>query len=166
MKKFFLLFLLVPLMSFQGIHKFYVSVTEIEYNSEAETLQIISRIFIDDLEKLLQERYSKELYLTKKEEHPSAEEFIEKYLDQKLKISVDGKSYPLHYLGKKYDNDILVLFIEVENVSALNTVTVQNEILTDIFPDQKNVVHVEKNGETKSLLLTRSNEEGSINFAK
>lgn len=166
MKKYLFLLLLLPLMSFHGLHKFYVSVTEIEYNSEAASLQIISRVFIDDMEKLLKERYSKELFLTKKEEHPSADEYLEKYLGQKLRISINGKSYPLNYLGKKYENDILVLFLEVEKVSPLQIITVQNGVLTEVFPEQKNVVHVEYEGVTKSLLLTREMESGSINFRK
>ena len=164
MKKYLFLFLLLPLMSFQGLHKFYVSVTEIEYNTEAASLQIISRVFIDDMEKLLKERYNKELFLTKDEEHPSADGFLKKYIEQKLKISVNGKAYPLNYLGKKYDNDILVLFIEAEKVPPLQSVKVQNEVLTDVFPDQKNVVHVEYKGKTQSLLLTRDKETGTVNF--
>lgn len=166
MKKFLLLFLVLPLLSFMGMHKFYVSVTDIEYNPETESLQLISRIFIDDMENLLKTRYNKELYLTKKEEHPEADAYLEKYFSQKLKIEVNGKQYPLSYLGKKYDNDILKVFIEIKNVGVPEQVLVQNEILTDLFPDQKNVVHVNLDGEIKSLLLTRSQESGLLNFSK
>lgn len=166
MKKFLLLLLVLPLLSFQGLHKFYVSVTDVEYNPETESLQLISRIFTDDMENLLKTRYNKELYLTKKEEHPEADKYLQKYLSQKLKVEVNGKLYPLKYLGKKYDNDILKLFIEIENVDYPEQVLVQNEILTDLFPDQKNVVHVELEGETKSLLLSRGNESGLLNFSK
>lgn len=166
MKRFLLLFLIIPLLSFQGMHKFYVSVTDIEYNPETKSLQLISRIFIDDMENLLKTRYSKELYLTKNEEHPEADAYLKKYLSQKLKVEVNGKTHSLKYLGKKYENDILKLFIEIENVGIPEQVLVQNEILTDLFSDQKNVVHVEVDGVTKSLLLSRSNESGLLNFSK
>jgi len=166
MKKFLLLFLTLPLLSFQGVHKFYVSVTDIEYNPETESLQLISRIFTDDMENLLKTRYSEEIYLTAKEEHPEVDSYIEKYLVGKLRVEVNGREYPLKYLGKKYDNDILKLFIEIEQVAVPQRVQVQNEILTDLFPDQKNVVHVKLNGETKSLLLSRGRESGLLNFSK
>ena len=166
MKKFLLLFLILPLLSFQGVHKFYVSVTDIEYNPETESLQLISRIFTDDMENLLKTRYSEEIYLTAKEEHPEVDSYIEKYLVGKLRVEVNGREYPLKYLGKKYDNDILKLFIEIEQVAVPQRVQVQNEILTDLFPDQKNVVHVKLNGETKSLLLSRGRESGLLNFSK
>lgn len=166
MKKYLLLFLVLPLLSFQGLHKFYVSVTNIEYNAETHSLQLISSIFTDDIENLLKTRYNQELYLNKEEEHPKVDEYLERYLTQKLKVEVNGKQYQLNYLGKKYDKDILKLFIEIENVEYPQKVLVQNEILVGLFPDQKNVVHFELNGEIKSLLLSRNQESGLLNFSK
>lgn len=167
MKKSFLLFLLLmPLLAFTGVHKFYVSLTDIEYNPETEALQIISRVFTDDIEKLLQERYDEELYLVKKDEHPQADEFLEKYVTGKLRISVNGKERKLNYLGKEYDNDQLVLYIEIENVEPVERIAVENTILTDLFPEQKNVIKVEVGGEIKSLLLGSAQERGLLNFGK
>ena len=37
-------------------HKFYLSTTEIEYKKELKTFQIITQLFIDDLELLLQQQ--------------------------------------------------------------------------------------------------------------
>lgn len=161
-----LLILTLPLFSFNVAHKFYVSVTEIEYSEENSSLQIISRIFTDDMENLLKTRYNKELKLMAKEEHPSADHYIERYISQKFKISVDGTVYTFNYLGKKYDNDQLILFIEIEEVALFSSIAIQNGILTDLFPEQKNVVHVELKGKTKSLLLSKEQERGMINFNK
>ena len=135
-----------------------------QYNEENESLQIISRVFIDDMEKLLKTRYSEELYLNKEDEHAAADDFLQKYFSDKLEISVNGKTEDFTYIGKKYENDQLVLYLEVENLKDPDQVSVRNEVLTDLFPDQKNVVHVTRNGTTKSLLLSRHNESGRINF--
>ena len=165
MKKYFLLFLfLMPLLAFTGMHKFYVSLTDVEYNPETEALQIISRVFTDDMERLLQERFDEDLYLLKKEEHPLADEFLEKYVTGKLKISVNGKERKLNYLGKEYENDQLVLYIEVEDVEPVERIAVENTILTDLFPEQKNVVKVEVGDKIKSLLLGSSQERGLLKF--
>lgn len=147
-----------------SVHKFYLSVTEIEYNPENKSLQIISRVFVDDMEKLLQERYNSELFLTKEKEHPDADAFLDKYITQRVKIAVNGEQEKLHYLGKKYDKDQLILFIEVENVPEIKNISVENKILTGLFPDQKNVVHVEFKGKTKSLLLTRDHDIDMLKF--
>lgn len=145
-------------------HKFYLSVTEIEYNSENKSLQIISRVFTDDMEAVLQERYDPEIFLNRKQEYPSADAFLEKYIEHRLKIELNGKPQKLNYLGKKYDNDQLVIFIEVENVPEIKNISVENKIFTGLFPDQKNVVHVEFNGKTKSLLLTRDKTSDLLKF--
>lgn len=166
MKKILLLIFILPLLSFQGLHKFYVSVTDINYNSESQSLQLISRIFVDDMENLLKTRYGEELYLTAQEEHPQVDLYLERYLSEKFRIRVNGKEFPLIFLGKEYDNDLLKLYIEIEQVEVPQQIEVTNAMLTELFPDQKNVVHVKLMGKTKSLLLGRGRESGVLNFSK
>ena len=43
------LILILPLFAFTTMHKYYVSVTQINYLQEKQSVQLISRIFIDDL---------------------------------------------------------------------------------------------------------------------
>lgn len=167
MKKHFLLFVaLLPLLAFNNAHKFYVSATDIEYNDKTNSLQIISHVFTDDLEKLLQERYDKELFLLKEGEHSKADGFVEKYFQDKLRISVNGKEQKLNYVGKEYDKDQLLVYLEAENVEPPTNISVENAVLTDLFPEQKNVVKVEHMDKVKSLLLTRNEVRGSLNFGK
>ena len=66
-QKAFLLLLIVPLLSF-STHKYYLSLTQIEYKSEARSLQIIINVFMDDIEIALNEKYQINLQLTSKEE--------------------------------------------------------------------------------------------------
>jgi hypothetical protein len=147
-----------------GAHEFYLSVTEIEYNNEKQSLQIITRVFIDDFEDVLNERYGADLQLSEEAEEGAVAENISKYLKQKLRLQVNGEELQLNYLGKEYDADQLILYIEVENVAPFKKIEVTNEILTDLFDDQKNVVHVKVNDKTKSLLLMRQQETEKLTF--
>jgi len=147
-----------------GAHEFYLSVTEIEYNNEEQSLQIITRVFIDDFQNVLNERYDADIQLSQEAEEGAVTEHISKYLDQKLRLKINGEELQLNYLGKEYDADQLVLYIEVENVAAFDEIEVTNEILTDLFDDQKNVVHVKVNNKTKSLLLMRQQETEKLTF--
>jgi hypothetical protein len=52
----------------------------------------------------------------------------------------------------------------VEDLAPFNKIEVTNEILTDLFDDQKNVVHVKVNDKTKSLLLMRQQETEKLTF--
>ncbi|WP_034922552.1 DUF6702 family protein [Gillisia sp. CAL575] len=158
------IFCALMLMSFSVAHKFYVSVTEIEYNEKAESLQIISRVFIDDMEDLLQTRYDSKIRLGKSNETTEASTSINKYLKQKIEIQIDGKTMEVNYIGKEYEDDMLLLYLEVSNVSSFKKIEIKNAILTDMFSEQKNLVHVNYKGSTKSLILNKAKQEDVLNF--
>lgn len=168
MKKFRkLLFLfLLPLFAFTTAHKFYVSVTTINYSEKDDALQVTTRIFIDDLEKVLEERYDIKAGLATEEESEVANEYIEKYLRTKFLIKIDGEKRDYTYLGKKYDNDVIVCYLEVPGLGLEDTksIEVQNELLTDLFEEQQNVVHLKINGKKKSFVLVRDNNKGMLNL--
>lgn len=150
--------------SFSPVHKFYVSVTEIEHNPKAESLQIISRVFTDDLENVLRKRYDDKIRLGEDVETPGVEQLFARYLDQKLGVNLDGKKHELQYIGREYDNDMVVFYIEVKNVKDFRDIKVMNTVLMDLLEDQKNLVHVEFKGKTKSLILARGKEEDILKF--
>lgn len=166
MKKTLLLLFVLALMSFSAVHKFYVSVTNINYSEEDDALQITTRVFIDDLEAVLKERYGITSSLATKTELEIADDYIEKYLRSKLVVELDGKAVNFIYLGKKYDADLAIIYIEVEQIGLkeLSSLAIYNEILTDMFDEQKNVVHFKWFDHKKSFVLTKSDAKGMLNF--
>jgi hypothetical protein len=163
-KSMFLLFL--PLIAFTTAHKFYVSVTNITYSEKDKALQITSRIFIDDLERTLEERYDVDLNIATDKESSNTTTYIEKYINTKFNVAVNGAIVPINFIGKKYDNDIVVCYIEVPNVnlSEVKSIEVTNDLLFDMYDEQKNVVHFKLNNDKKSYVLTRSNNKGMLNL--
>ncbi len=147
-----------------GTHEFYLSVTEIEYKAEKQSLQIITRVFTDDFENVLRTRYTDDIHLSENAEEGPVEEMIKKYLQQKFALKTDNKNIDFNYLGKEYEAEQVVLYVEAENVSPFKQIEVTNAILTDLFDDQKNVVHVTINGKTKSLLLHKSADKEKLIF--
>ncbi len=164
-KLFFLVSLLLVLSSFVT-HKFYVSVTQIEHNAEQESLQIISRVFIDDIEDLLQERYDSLIVLNPEEESSKAEDYLKKYFDQKLKIKVNNKEVSFSFLGKEYEDDLIICYLEINNISSFQNIEISNEVLMDLFEEQQNIVHVRKNDQRKSLILESGKSNGLLNFSE
>lgn len=160
----FLVLILLGFSSFTTYHKFYVSVTEVEFNEKAQSLQIISRVFTDDLENVLRKRYKDDLRLGKNLESLQAPLYLKKYLEQKLQIWVDDKIVQINYLGREYDNDLTILYIEVENVPEFDRIKLENTVLMDLFQEQKNLMHVEHKGKIKSLVLTKEKEKGVLSF--
>lgn len=161
-----LLILLLPLFSFMAAHKFYVSVTQVNYSAEAEALQITSRVFIDDYENVLTMRYGDTLHLATKEEAAHADTYIEKYLRTKFVLRINDRETAYRFLGKRYDNDIMVCYLEVPAIppNSIKSIEIQNEILTDLFEEQKNIVHLLINDTRKSFVLERENNKAMLNL--
>ena len=158
------LFLVLPLLSFTTIHKYYVSVTEVEYVKEKKSVQIISRIFIEDLEDVIQLRYDEELIIEKENEVPEIDFFIEKYLKAKLIININGEEKLVNYLGKEFDNDIVICYLEIEGVDKIQSLEIQNQVLFDLYAEQQNIVRTKVNSENKSFILIKENDKGLLNF--
>jgi len=122
-------------------HEFYLSVTDIEYIKDESSIQIISRVFTDDFENVLNKRYRKDLVLITGQEKKETAFYVEKYIKDKLQIDIDNDKQRLHYLGKKYEDDMVYLFIEIQDVPEFSKLNVENLILTDMFEEQKNMIH-------------------------
>ncbi len=164
-KTLILIFLFVVTSSFANKgHEFYLSVTEIEYNAESKSVQVISRVFIDDFEDVLSKRYQKDISLSYKKDLETHSNLIQRYLDQKLQVTVDGKKIGLKLLGSKFDADQIILYIESGEVRNFDKVEIENLILTDLLDAQKNIVHVKKGEVIESLLLRKGNSSGTILF--
>ena len=159
-----LLILLLPLLAFTTAHKFYVSVTNVGYSEKDDALQITSRIFIDDLEAILLERYDVIAKLDTENESAVADEYLEKYLRKKFQIEVNGEPVAYEVIGRKYDADVCIFYIEVANLNfpAVESIQIQNEVLTDLFDEQQNVVHFKINGKKKSFVLLKSDTKGML----
>ncbi len=136
------------------------------YSEKDSAFQITSRIFIDDLEQVLEERYGIQAKLATDEESKIADEYIKKYFNTKFAITLDNKNVNYSFLGKQYDNDVVICYLELADVDLadVKSITVQNEILTDLFEEQQNIVHVKWKGQKKSFVLIRENNKGMLNL--
>lgn len=162
--KIFLCIVAIPLLSFSSLHKYYVSLTEIEYVKEKNSVQIISRIFVDDFETVLRNRYDDSITLMEDDDNDEVNYYIERYLTDRLKITINGKPEAFSFIGKEYEDDILLFYLEIQNIENISAIQVVNRLLFDQFPDQKNIVRFKINEINKSILLIKENDKGLLNF--
>lgn len=159
-----LLVLIIPVFSFTAAHKYYVSVTQIDYVKEKESVQIISRIFIDDFEKLIRERYDPDVTLSSENEPAKVDFYIEKYLEEKIQIKINGNDTDIIFIGKEYEADIVYCYLEVENISEITSFEITNQVLFDLYGEQQNIVRTNINDKNKSFVLIKENDKGLLNF--
>lgn len=162
--KLLIVLFVLPLFAFTGVHKYYISVTQINYVKESKSVQIISRIFIDDFESLLRERYDENITLVGEEELQATDLYIERYLSEKLKIKINGKETSLSFIGKEYDVDIMKCYLEIEDIDSIESMEIKNKVLFDLFDDQQNIVKTKINSKQKSFILISQNDKAVLNF--
>ena len=161
-----IIFCLLIFTFFTGFvaHKFYVSTTKVEYVKERKSIQIISKIFVEDLEQVLQERYSSRVQLDPKKETDLDQSYLLNYISQKLKFKINEKEAQLIYIGKEYDIDILNIYFEIEDVDSLESIRIENKILIDLFPEQQNIIHFSNEKNKRNLILDKNHPTGLLNF--
>lgn len=158
-----LLLLIIPFLSFSA-HKYYLSMTQIEYSEEQKSLQIIINVFMDDIEMAINSEYDVNLQLTTSREPKNSGEYFEKYLNETLKFKLQDKEVSYKYLGKEYEGDLVYFYLEIPNVSNPQPIEISNTILVKYFADQKNVVKMKVGKKRRSKILNKSNDKALLKF--
>lgn len=146
-------------------HPIHVSVTEIMFDEKERELEIIARIFIDDLESSIQHaKHQSELKLLEPSGGVTTDQLVKEYLEPRFKITLDGKEQRIKYLGYEIEGEAILCYIQVSNVKKWRIIEVLNSVITELYDDQSNLVHVTVNDEVKSLRLMRDTPSGKITF--
>jgi len=158
---FYLLLSFFLLTSFY--HKFYVSISEVNHNTETAALEISMKIFTDDLEAALEVDTSEKLWIGDPEREAAAtDSLLAVYFDKKLTLNINGEEKEAIFIGKELEADVTWCYLEIQDLSAVKSVSIDNRILMELFDDQKNLVHIYANGKEKSLFLRRGKTVGEV----
>ena len=137
-------------------HPFHVSVTDIEHDAEAKSIQVSHRIFLDDLEVGLKKYHNIEKLDTyEPESQEQLDSLIGAYLKKKVLFLINGESKAFNYLGSELEGDARWCYYEIENVEQVDEAEVTNVALMEVFDDQQNIVHFKSKGKLKSYKLDK-----------
>ncbi|HLZ17544.1 MAG TPA: DUF6702 family protein [Cyclobacteriaceae bacterium] len=148
------------------LHPIHISVTEISYNEKSKSLQVTSRVFIDEMELGVRtQRQEPELDILEPKNNLTTKQLIASYLAAHFKIKIDGRLAKVNFLGHEKEDLSFVCYLEIENVKKIKTLEVFNDIITEIHDDQSNLVHVTYKSPVKSARLTRENTSEIFTFS-
>ena len=159
MKKLLILSIYIFLSSF-AMHKYYVSVTEITYKKDSHKLEIIMRIFPDDIENVIHDEYEIEADLSKQE----TKEFLYRYIYEKFHLWTGEEELAYEILGTTQEDDFFIILLQAKTPNDLHEIIVKNTVLQDMFEVQKNLIHFFKDNQKQSFILEKSNPEATISF--
>ena len=147
------------------LHPIHISVTEIEYDQRERALEIMMRVFIDDLELSIQEDLNQpDLDILEPANGLTLDQMAERYLARHFSVSLDNKIQKIKYLGHELESEAVIFYIEVSQVKKWNAIDIRNSIITEIYDDQSNLVHVTVGEKVKSLRLTKETPADKLTF--
>ncbi len=145
-------------------HPFHVSICDVTYDSNDKHLKISVRLFADDLEIGLS-GYTNTPNLDLLElDSTKLNVLLKQYLLETLHFTINKKKLSIQYLGSQKEDNGIWCFLECENLSPFNEISIFNSLLVNFFSDQENLVHFRKNKTIKSLRLNQENKAGTINW--
>lgn len=159
-----LLLFIIPTVFQTNKHPFHVSTIEIAQNTKTNSLEVTCRIFTDDFESVLSKRFKSKIDLSSKNKEKEMNTFIKSYLESSLKFNIDTKTIKPSYVGFENDHEATNVYLEIDNVTSFKQLNLSNSILYDLFEDQLNILHVEKDGGRKSTKVSFPEKQMKISF--
>lgn len=146
------------------VHPYFVSVTEIEYNAKDKNLEISCKIFTDDFEKALRQAYKTEVDLLKPKDKAAMSKLVSDYVTKHLQITVNSKATTLLFLGYEQQEEGILSYYEVKNITAVSKLDITNNILYEYKDKQIGIIHTVVDGNRKSSRLDNPKDKVSFEF--
>ncbi|CAK9039274.1 Uncharacterized protein SCF082_LOCUS22969, partial [Durusdinium trenchii] len=112
-----------------------------EYDNKSQSLEIVYRMFSDDLEEALTGHSQQSVDILNPNEKKKVDLLVESYLNEKMTFWVDGEKQAFEFLGSELDNGALWCFMEIKSEQAPEKIEVDNSVMLELFDDQINLVH-------------------------
>lgn len=165
MLKMALIVVITPLLlSNYARHDYYFSVTQVEYVKDKQSLQCITQLFTDDIEKLLQKRYSEDIVLGGEDDEGVTDKYLAKYLSDKIKVKINGEPVEFEFIGKRYEEFSLYCYFEYTGVQEINSFDISNQLLFELFKEQQNLVKTNINNVKRSFNLIPDRYRETLTF--
>ncbi len=150
--------------SFSPVHKFYLSLSEIKWNTKEKTMSVSCKLFTDDLEDALLKLYKQKIDLSKSIDNREVEKLLSMYFQSRFMVFVAGKKVDLQFIGFEFEQDAVWCYMESPKVNGKGSIRIENSILYDFLPDQTNMLNVFCNGDRKSSKMSNPDKISSFEF--
>ena len=146
-----------------SIHPIYISVVEI--NSKENNLEIVFKIFRDDLEDGIKNNLGKNVSIDSQYKVDLNNKIIQEYLNAVTSIKVNNEKKELLFLNFILENERIKINTKINNNFIIDTIEIYNEILIDVFSNQKNVIFFNIYNQLNNDFLDKSKKK-TVLFVK
>lgn len=124
------------------LHDIHLSKCRVKYSEKSKSIQITLHLFLDDLEKALEDKGGELLRICSEREDTNANTYILEYLDQTFQFKVNGKIVNYDFIGKEISEDLLSVwcYFEVYQMEDAAEISMVYSVFQDLYDDQMNIM--------------------------
>lgn len=154
------------LPSLSAAHQQKTAVTRILFNDSTGNIEVMHRFFIHDAEHAAGVVFGKSQNLM---ESADSRELFSNYVINRFAVAAEDSQgeiteLNLEYVGEEIDGQYMWVYQEIAQLPDVNALSVVNLALRDVWPDQANLVNVERDGQIHSLSFADSAESLRVEF--
>lgn len=134
-------------------HPFYVSVTNIEHNEKAQSLEITSKVFPDDFENALKNEFGVPVNILMPLNKNETDSLVKKYFKKHFSIKADDADVLLNYLGYEKEEEGVIMYFEATGIRKFKKLTVFMDVLYKEHAEQAQIIRSKANGVEKNTRM-------------
>ena len=152
--------------SLSAAHQQKTAVTRILFNDSTGNIEVMHRFFIHDAEHAAGVVFGEAQNLM---ESADSRRLFSNYVMNRFSVAAEDSQgqmteLNLQYVGEEIDGQFLWVYQEIGQLQDINALSVVHIALRDVWPDQANLVNVERDGQVHSLSFADSAESLRVEF--
>lgn len=146
-------------------HESYMSVTQMKYNAETNSIQCEMKLTAHDLEKALKLLSGKPVILDKPSLQISNNKLMEQYVQSNFQVKINEIKTYITFVGYEVElNDNAWIYFEIPCPKEIDNIELRNLVLTETFALQQNVTHLTTSTNKQSFVFTKSESINIFNW--
>ena len=145
------------------LHPVHVSLLNVDLDPESGKIEIVFKLFSDDFERIILQKYNVDLDLTSKVDPGEKADAIQKYIDESFELRINGtKIDEWEYVGNQINEEAIWLYYKNLWPGKIEKVSITNEAMMDLYEDQTNLVIVTCRDKQNGYHLDNKNRDISF----
>jgi hypothetical protein len=140
-------------------HKFYVSMTEIEWEAEEKVMGITSRFFVDDLERALNAKGNLKIH---EKNSPEVSLQIKAYYMDHFDLWDNQGNIVIEFIGYELEDDLIWCYAQCNRRPNAKSLSAKADWLCERFDEQSNILHLKNPEGMKTMILNAGNSSSSF----
>ena len=153
-------------LSVSHAHQQKTAVTRILFNPNTDNIEVMHRFFVHDAEHAATVVFGQRQTLM---ESAESRELFSNYVMNRFAVEAtfangERQQLALQYVGEEIDGQFLWVYQEIQQVTDISALTIVNTALRDVWPEQSNLVNIERENQILSLTFDGVREMLSISL--